>query len=109
MTTHAEIDARIYRMLDACALKIDRDPALLAKVRENVSRIADERIKKDWAPLVALPWLELRQLLLERSQNGDQLRQNAPFGGILTKDERMSLFPSNVPKLDAEEVLRRTR
>lgn len=109
MTTHADIDARILGMLEACAYKIDRDPTLLTTVRENVSRLADGRIKSEWTALLTLSWAELRPLLLERSQQGDQLRQNAPFGGILSEDERMNFFPPGVPRLDPQEVLRRTR
>ncbi len=109
MTTHADIDARILRMLEACAQKIDRDPSLLDRVADNSSRIANQRIRQEWLSLVNMPWPELRSVLLDPSERGKQLRQNAPFGGILTEDERMSFFPPSVPRLDPHEVLRRTR
>jgi len=96
-------------MLEACSLKIDRDPSLLAKAHENTKRIANPRIKKEWIALLHLPWAELRALLLERSESGNRLRQNAPFGGILTEEERMSFFPAHVARLDPKDVLRRTR
>jgi hypothetical protein len=41
MITHADIDARILRMLEACAQKIDRDPSLLDRVGDNAARIID--------------------------------------------------------------------
>ena len=109
VTTHADIDARILRMLEACAEKIDRDPSLLDRIADNASRIANDRIRNEWISLVSLPWPELRSTLLERDERGNQLRQNAPFHGILTEDERMSFFPPNVPRLDPNDVLRRTR
>ena len=109
MITHEDIDVRIYKMVEACAGKIDSDVSLLTLVRRNKSRIADERFKAQWFSLLERPWPALRELLLNRSCVGDQLRQNAPFGGILTEAERMSFFPASVPRLEPDEVLRRTR
>jgi len=109
MTTHEDIDARIYKIIAACAFKIDRDASLLALARSNASRIADARIRAQWLTLLEKPWPALRETLLDRSSSGDQLRQNAPFGGILSETERMSYFPLSVPRLDPDEVLRRTR
>lgn len=56
-----------------------------------------------------MPWPALRELLLDRSPDGNQLRQNAPLAGILNESERWSYFPASVPRLDPDEVLRRSR
>jgi hypothetical protein len=109
MTTHDDIDARILRMLESCAQKIDREPSLLIRIADNASRIANPRIRREWLSLVKMPWPELRIRLLETSERGKQMRQNAPFYGILKEDERLGFFPPTVPRLDPDEVLRRTR
>ena len=109
MITHDDIDVRIRKMVEACVEKIDQDVSLLALVRSNISRIPDERIKAKWVSLLEKPWPALRELLLDQSPSGNQLRQNAPLGGILTEIERMSFYPASVPRLDPDEVLRRTR
>ena len=95
-------------MLDACAQKIDREPLLLNRIADNASRISSAPIREEWKSLLKLPRADLRVVLLERSERGSQLRQNAPFFGILTEDERMRFFPPTMRRLDPAEVLRRT-
>lgn len=109
MNTHDDIDIRIHKMIEACVGKIDKDASLLALVRSNISRIPDARVRAHWVSLLNMPWPALRELLLDRSPDGNQLRQNAPLAGILNESERWSYFPASVPRLDPDEVLRRSR
>lgn len=98
MLTHQEIDARLLAMVRVCIEKIDANPSLLARLRANVDRIADARIHSEWLNLSKLPWADLRNALLAQSPEGDQLRQNAPLGGVLTNAERFQFFRPRVPR-----------
>jgi hypothetical protein len=92
MPTHADIDRRILGMIRLCVEKIEADRRLLARVWDNAERIADPRIRNEWRKLQSLPWAELKAKLLAETPDGDQLRQNAPFGGLLTNRERLRFF-----------------
>ncbi|MDR1283914.1 MAG: hypothetical protein LBK99_24320 [Opitutaceae bacterium] len=92
VTSHAEVDQCLLRLVEACVRKIDDDPALLAVARNNVRRWSNERLRAEWEQLLNLPWRELRALLLEDSDRGCLHRQNAPLGGILTHRERFDLL-----------------
>ena len=92
ITTHRQIDERIYRLVSACVEKIERTPTLLDRAHDAVRRQPDPRIKAEWQALLAMDWADLKGRLLEASERGDQLRQNAPFGGILSNAERMTAF-----------------
>jgi hypothetical protein len=45
-----------------------------------------------WERLLARPLPELRRALLDESQEGDDLRQNSPFAGLLTEPERLRIL-----------------
>jgi hypothetical protein len=92
MLTHADIDNRILRMIRLCAEKIEQDNRLLALVWRNAERIADPRIRAEWLAFRELPWADLKDKLLAPGPDADQLRQNAPFGGILSNRERIGFF-----------------
>lgn len=96
--THADIDRRIARLVRRCVEKIDADPRRLADtVAPSVERIGIPAVRAEWRTLLRLPWQELRMLLLEESERGDRLRQNAPFGRLLTPRERMEVFRESRP------------
>lgn len=90
--THRDIDLRIRRMVELCIVKIEANPNLLATVRDNVSRIADPKIRTEWERYLQLPWSELRSMLDNQDDAGDKLRQNVPFGGLLSEAERREFF-----------------
>jgi len=90
--THATIDDRLHRLVAACVAKIDADASLLHRVRAAAERQPNPRIRAEWEALLALPWPELRARLLEESDRGQSLRQNAPLGGLLSPAERMAIF-----------------
>jgi hypothetical protein len=92
MKNHTDIDNRILAMVRLCVAKIETDNTLLDLVRKNVGRIADPRIREEWIEFQQLPWPDLKARILEVGPGGDQLRQNAPFGGILSNRERFSFF-----------------
>jgi hypothetical protein len=93
-TTHQQIDERIHRLVSVCVEKIDRDPALLDLAFDSVRRQPDPRVRAEWQVLLELDWSDLKSRLLEKSERGNQLRQSAPFGGILSNEERTVAFRS---------------
>jgi len=72
--------------------KIDIEPKLLEIARDNLTRVTNRRVRIEWESFLSRPWIEVRVLLLEDSERERSLRQNAPFGRILSNEERMSYF-----------------
>jgi hypothetical protein len=90
--SHADIDRRIFRLVEACVQKIDLDQTLLSRARAQVKRWSSARLRQEWETFLSLPWPQLRAILLEKSERGDRIRQSAPFGGFLTNQERMHII-----------------
>ena len=89
---HKTIDERLYRLVEAAVRKIDADPALLQKMKENVARWTDSPRQELWRRRLDTDWRLLRVRLLAKTEQGAALRQDAPFGGILTPDERRRIM-----------------
>jgi hypothetical protein len=85
---HQRIDARILRLVEAAVHEIDANPALLERMRGNLSRWSDPAKKRRWEQLLDSPWASLREQLLADTETGAALRQDAPLGGILSPAER---------------------
>jgi hypothetical protein len=93
--THKDVDRRIRRLVEACAARIDEDPSLLEQARIQVGRYSQLQLRQEWERLLALPWPQLRAILLEDSDEGDRIRQSIPFGGFLSNEERMRIIGSS--------------
>jgi hypothetical protein len=65
--SHKEVDRRIRRLVEACVARIEDDPKLLDRARQ-------------------------RAVILEKSDEGDRLRQSVPFGGFLSDKLRMQIL-----------------
>lgn len=91
MTLHQQIDERSLAMSHAIAEKIDAEPALLERARAWVSR-QNSAGAAMWVPILAKSWPEIRDVLLQDSEEGRQLRQNSPFAGVLTPRERWAFY-----------------
>lgn len=89
---HQKIDARLLRLTEAVVLRLDAEPAVRAKLADNVSRWSDSRLRTQWEQWLAWPWPVLRARLLARTEEGAALRQNAPLGGILPDAERARIM-----------------
>jgi hypothetical protein len=97
MTSHADIDRRNLAMARAIAARIDADPertgltharAVCARwVAKGVGPAAEE-----WQRILAGAWEHVREVLLDESEEGDRLRQNSPFCGILSSRERWTFY-----------------
>ena len=84
-------------MAVAIVEKIDRDPERkdLARARANSRRWTRQRptpANNEWMQILERPWEEIRLVLLDPSENGKRLRQNDPFCGILTPQERWHIY-----------------
>lgn len=89
---HKHIDARLLRLTEAVVQEIDTQPDLYARMRENVGRWSNKRMQTKWTELLDLPWPQLRGQLLEKTEAGAALRQEAPLGGILVTAVRARIM-----------------
>jgi hypothetical protein len=51
----------------------------------------DQRYADRWERVLSQPLPEIRQALVDGSQEGDDLRQNSPFAGMLSEPERQRI------------------
>jgi hypothetical protein len=93
--SHKDVDRRLHRLVAACVEKIDENPELLVRARAQAGRNSNEHIRKEWNSLLDIPWAQLRKILLEKSDEGDRIRQSVPFGGFLSNEERMRIIRSS--------------
>ena len=47
---------------------------------------------REWLIILQRPWEEVRAVLLDESDEGQRLRQNDPFCGVLTPQERWAIY-----------------
>jgi hypothetical protein len=69
---------------------VDEARHVLARWRQE-GRI-DPRYADGWERMLASPLPELRRALLDESQEGDDLRQNSPFAGLVSEAERVRIL-----------------
>jgi hypothetical protein len=96
---HSRLDERSLAMHQLIAGKVQADPALLDKARENVRRWQEANgtaspALAEWAQILAAPVSQIVALLAERSERATRLRQSSPFAGILTQAERRAIYES---------------
>ncbi len=97
MKTHQAIDRRSLAMAQAIVAKIDADPARagLERARATCRRWHEQNPQSataEWLQILQRPWPEVRAILLEDSEEGSRLRQNSPFAGVLTPQERWAIY-----------------
>jgi hypothetical protein len=95
--THQEIEERSLALAKAIVEKIDRDPARcgLEKARATCLRWHQQRPApgiSEWLRILDQPWEKIRVVLLDEGEEGRRLRQNDPFCGILTPQERWAIY-----------------
>jgi hypothetical protein len=96
MNTHAQVDHRSLRLawtivgkLEAGDVQAGIDRARSVNHRWRAQ--AASRLHDDWAAILQGDWPSIRRVLLDESERGAQLRQNNPFCGILTPQERWAI------------------
>ena len=96
--SHEWIDARSLAMAEAIAEKIRRDPSLVDRARENLSRRKERlaqwpKALEEWEEILASFSLEeILSALLSDGEDGRRRRQSSPFTGILSPEERKVIF-----------------
>ncbi|MFL6248704.1 MAG: hypothetical protein ACJ74H_21955 [Thermoanaerobaculia bacterium] len=96
MRTHQEIDRRSLEMVRRIVAKIDADPD--RRGLEHAKRVCERWVSqgivsaREWLMLLEKPWVEIRAILLDESDEGQRLRQTDPFCGILTPTERWQIY-----------------
>lgn len=91
------IDARSLELARATAERIQSEPALAAKARENIERWRTRGQYppglREWQEILDGYTLdEVLNLLVEDSEAGRRRRQSSPFVGILPETERRKIF-----------------
>ena len=101
-----ESDQRALTMTRLIVAKIDQDPSLVQVGVENMKRWRLQRAGyqplclDEWEELIVTePWERLRERLLDPSDEGQRLRSSHPFAGILTRQERESVYPFDFERL----------
>ena len=94
---HPHIDARSLAMAKIIVERIDADPTLIEVAHQDLEneerrRGRLSRARREWKALLTRPWAEVREILLEESDEGQRLRSSKPFAGIVTEDERLELI-----------------
>lgn len=94
---HERIDQRSIALHAAIAKRLESNPERWQIVRENLKKHLDEGgasrpYAVAWEALLALPWPELRELLVEDSERMRAMRQCSPFAGVLDNPERSAIF-----------------
>lgn len=67
---------------------VDRARGVNRRWRE----LGDSSLHEAWSELLQQDWSVIRDALLDETQRGCELRQNNPFCGILTNQERWQII-----------------
>jgi hypothetical protein len=97
MPDHREVEERSLAMARAIVARIDADPDRrgLAHARTVLERWLAARpcpALLEWERILQRSWAEIREVLLDPSEEGRRLRQSDPFCGILTPQERWEFY-----------------
>lgn len=97
--SHEWIDQRSLAMGRAIAGKVRAQPALFQIAKDNLKRWIQQRqpdvpiVLQEWQEIL-MQWLveKILDLLTSDDENARRLRQSSPFAGVLSQEERRSIF-----------------
>lgn len=97
MISHHDIEQRSLTLAQEVVKRIDSDPQhqALATARDRCRLWLEKAPCPDlieWRTLLDRPWAVVRLILLDESEEGRRLRQSNPFCGVLTPQERWSIY-----------------
>ncbi len=102
MQTHQEIDLRSLSYARAIVNKINKNNLSQLSI-ENAKQFIQKSLVnspcvgyKEWEGLLNKEWKEIRKVLTEESEYGNQIRQCSPFVGVLSNSERMKIFKEHL-------------
>ena len=81
--------------------KIDADPGLFRIGHENLQRWSRVRegglppCREEWKELLKRPWSQIREILLDESDEGQRLRSSHPFAGLVSEKERRRIHDAH--------------
>ena len=89
-----------YRALDRARIVVDRidaDASLFNVAHENLERWRRLHgtlscANEEWEQILKRPWGEIREILLEESDEGQRLRSTHPFRGIVTEEKGLEIM-----------------
>ncbi len=92
---HSEIDQVSLEMAHRVADRVRLNPELLEIARANLARWSRQnasvasllRCYAEWEEVLSRPVEEICELLCSDGDNGQRLRQNSPFVGVLSPAE----------------------
>jgi hypothetical protein len=93
--SHTGIDEASLELARQVASRLRAQPELIAIAQENLVRWSQRnagapsllRCYAEWQAVLARPLTEICELLCAETDNGQRLRQNSPFAGILSPAE----------------------
>jgi hypothetical protein len=93
--THIEIDQASLEMGRQVAARLRARPELIEIARDNLARWSRQnahsgsllRCYAEWQEILSRPLDEVCDLLCAETDNGQRLRQNSPFVGLLSPEE----------------------
>lgn len=96
MISHQTVDNRGLAYATAIVEHIEADPTRHAveQAQERCQRWMKQAPSPDllvWSTLLSRPWQEIKKGLLDLSEQGNRLRQNNPFCGVLSPRERWTI------------------
>jgi hypothetical protein len=94
---HRRLDERSLAMHRLIAAKVEANPALLEKARDNLRRWRESEgspklALTEWEQILRGPVSQITQFLTEQSERATRLRQSSPFAGILNEAERKAIY-----------------
>jgi len=99
---HRVIEARSLAMHCLAAQKIERNRALLDKVRKTLTNWRTRyggaqgndmpRALDEWQHILCEPWPAIAALITDGGERAARLRQSTPFAGVLTARERERVY-----------------
>ena len=98
---HPHIDRRSLEMARLVVEKIDADPSLFRIGHENLQRWRRVRggglppCREEWKELLKRPWSQIREILLDESDEGQRLRSSHPFAGLVSEKERRRIHDAH--------------
>ncbi len=97
MKNHVTIDRRGLALAAAVVRKLESGDfrAGVMKARSVNARwrsMSPSALHDEWMQILERDWTAIRAALLDDSEQGCRLRQNNPFCGILTPQERWAIF-----------------
>ncbi len=97
MKDHYTIDQRGLALAHAIVAKIEQGDvgvgiATAQEVNARWRAMVPSALHDEWQVILATDWETIKQTLLCPSEYGQRLRQNNPFCGILTPQERWKIF-----------------